>query len=66
MEHIIVAVFSVESETFQAFSKCKEHLGSSRYLVSQMFIIKKIDNTLKIQESFIQKLKHKTILLSVD
>lgn len=52
MEHVIVAVFSVESETFQAFSKCKEHLGSSGYLISQMVIVKKINNTLKIQESF--------------
>ena len=42
MENIVVAVFPVESEAYQAFSKIKDGTTElSGYLVSQMAIVKK-------------------------
>ena len=43
MENIVVAVFPVESEAYQAFSKIKDGTTElSGYLVSQMAIVKKM------------------------
>ncbi len=42
MENVVVAVFPVESEAYQAFSRIKDGTTElSGYLVSQMAIVKK-------------------------
>ena len=53
MENIIVAVFPVESQAYQAFSKIKEETGQlSGYLVSQMAIVEKTGNHVRMLDSF--------------
>ena len=45
MENVVVAVFPVESEAYQAFSRIKDGTTElSGYLVSQMAIVKKMGN----------------------
>ncbi len=53
MENIVVAVFPVESEAYQAFSKIKDGTTElSGYFVSQMAIVKKIGNNVKLEDAF--------------
>ena len=53
MENIVVAVFPVESEAYQAFSKIKDGTTElSGYLVSQMVIVKKIGNNVQLEDAF--------------
>lgn len=53
MENIVVAVFPVESEAYQAFSKIKD--GTTElcgYLVSQKAIVKKVGNHVQLEDVF--------------
>ena len=53
MENIVVAVFPVESEAYQAFSKIKDGTTElSGYLVSQMAIVKKMGNNVQLEDAF--------------
>ena len=49
MENVVVAVFPVESEAYQAFSRIKDGTTElSGYLVSQMAIVKKMGNNVQL------------------
>ena len=53
MENVVVAVFPVESEAYQAFSRIKDGTTElSGYLVSQMAIVKKMGNNVQLEDEF--------------
>lgn len=52
MDNIIMAVFPVESEAYQAFSELKRDPAGASFLVSQAVLVKKEGNDLKTCESF--------------
>lgn len=52
MENIIMAVFPVESEAYQAFSELKRDSFGSSFLVGQAALVKKEGASLRVCESF--------------
>ena len=52
MDNIIMAVFPVESEAYQAFSELKRDPEGTDYLVSQAVLVKKDGKAFKTCESF--------------
>ena len=52
MDNIIMAVFPVESEAYQAFSEMKGEPSGDSFLVSQAVLVKKDGKELKTCESF--------------
>ena len=52
MDSIIMAVFPVESEAYQAFSELKRDPAEESYLVSQAVLVKKEGKDLKTCETF--------------
>ena len=52
MENIVVAMFQVESEAYQAFSGFKRDYANSTYTISQMVLVKKENGTLTAGDSF--------------
>ena len=52
MDNIIMAVFPVESEAYQAFSELKRDPSGAEYIVSQAVLVKKDGKDLKTCDSF--------------
>ncbi|MCI8335977.1 MAG: DUF1269 domain-containing protein [Peptococcaceae bacterium] len=52
MENIVVAMFPVESEAYQAFSALKRDYANSTYTISQMVLVKRENNQITAGESF--------------
>lgn len=52
MENIVVAMFPVESEAYQAFSALKRDYANSTYTISQMVLVKKENNQITAGDSF--------------
>lgn len=52
MDNIIMAVFPVESEAYQAFSELKRDPAGASYLVSQAVLVKKEGKDLKTCDTF--------------
>lgn len=52
MQNIIAAIFATESEGYQAMTQLRQNPVSDSAAISQMFLIKKDENGLKICDSF--------------
>ncbi|MGQ7338614.1 DUF1269 domain-containing protein [Streptococcus suis] len=52
MENIVVSIFHVESEAFQAFSDLKQFGQTENTKLAQVSIVKAEDGTIKVKDSF--------------
>ena len=52
MDNILMAIFPVESEAYQAFSELKRDPAGENYLVSQAVLVKKDAQALQVCETF--------------